>query len=321
MNCLGQTVQFISVDDNVRLEVLDWGGSGRSVVLLAGQGDTAHQFDSFGRKLASTYHVYGITRRGVGASSSPKIIIAPDGHVDSAVYAADRLGDDVIAVLDALKLNRPVLIAHSLGGEELSSVATRHPEKVAGLIYLDAGFSYAYYNPSRGFFLDEPRFYVDLAELRKKLSWLLEGQQGDNPQLLEELLNTDIPQLEKDLQERQKAFDSGLLRANSHPPALPEVPASPPPGQTSDQWKRGLAMMAGVQKYTDIRVPVLAFFAVPHDRGDDADAALTEAQANAFEKGVSSARVVRLPHGNHAIWTTHESDVLREIHAFIAGLP
>jgi non-heme chloroperoxidase len=29
-------VQFVTVEDGVRLEVLDWGGSGRPVVLLAG---------------------------------------------------------------------------------------------------------------------------------------------------------------------------------------------------------------------------------------------------------------------------------------------
>jgi hypothetical protein len=32
------TVQFVTVERDVRLEVLDWGGSGRSVVLLAGGG-------------------------------------------------------------------------------------------------------------------------------------------------------------------------------------------------------------------------------------------------------------------------------------------
>ena len=58
------------------------------------------------------------------------------------MYSADRLGDDVLAVLDALKLNRPVPAGHSLGGEELSSVGSRHPERVAGLIYLDAGYAY-----------------------------------------------------------------------------------------------------------------------------------------------------------------------------------
>jgi non-heme chloroperoxidase len=75
------TVHFVTVDGNVKLEVLDWSGSGRPLMLLAGLGDTAHVFDDFAPKLANTYHVYGITRRGFGASSVP----------DSG-YSADRLG-------------------------------------------------------------------------------------------------------------------------------------------------------------------------------------------------------------------------------------
>jgi hypothetical protein len=35
-------VQFVRVEDDVQLEVLDWGGSGRAVVLLAGSGNSAH---------------------------------------------------------------------------------------------------------------------------------------------------------------------------------------------------------------------------------------------------------------------------------------
>ena len=103
-------VRFVTVDKGVKLEVLDWGGSGRSIVLLAGLGDTAHVFDDFAPKLTSQYHVYGITRRGYGASSAPA--------VGGASYSADRLGDDVLAVLDALKINRPVLVGHSIAGEE-----------------------------------------------------------------------------------------------------------------------------------------------------------------------------------------------------------
>jgi len=53
----------------------------------------------------------------------------------------------VLAVIDKLAISRPVLAGHSLGGEELSSIASRHPEKVGGLIYLDAGYSYAFYAP------------------------------------------------------------------------------------------------------------------------------------------------------------------------------
>jgi pimeloyl-ACP methyl ester carboxylesterase len=128
-------VQFVAVDDNVRLEVLDWGGSGRTVVLLAGLGNTAHLYDDFAPKLAAHYHVYGITRRGFGASSVP-----------TAGYDADRLGDDVLAVFDSLKLTRPVLAGHSIAGSELSSIGSRHPDRVAGLVYFDAVFPYSFDN-------------------------------------------------------------------------------------------------------------------------------------------------------------------------------
>src|SRR5688572_2551180 len=58
------TDQFVTVDKDVRLEVLDWGGSGQPLVLLAGMGNTAHIFDRFAPKLIDQFHVYGITRRG-----------------------------------------------------------------------------------------------------------------------------------------------------------------------------------------------------------------------------------------------------------------
>ena len=107
-------------------------------VCLAGLGNTAHVFDKFAPKLTDQYHVYGITRRGFGASSSP-----------ATGYSADRLGDDVLAVIDALKLARPVLAGHSIAGQELSSIGSRHPERVAGLVYLDAAYGYAFYDASQ----------------------------------------------------------------------------------------------------------------------------------------------------------------------------
>jgi hypothetical protein len=58
-------VQFVTIRDGVRLEVLDWGGSGRPVVLLAGY-STAHVYDELAPKLTDSAHVYGITRRGLG---------------------------------------------------------------------------------------------------------------------------------------------------------------------------------------------------------------------------------------------------------------
>jgi len=134
------SVRFVTVDTDVKLEVLQWAGpqapNVRTLVLVPGLGNTAHIFDVIAPKLAAHYHVVGVTRRGFGASSAP-----------SSGYSADRLGDDVLAVTEELSISRPVLVGHSLGGEELSSIGSRHPDKVAGLIYLDAGYSYAFYAP------------------------------------------------------------------------------------------------------------------------------------------------------------------------------
>jgi non-heme chloroperoxidase len=130
------TEQFVTVDKNVSLEVLDWGGAGQALVLLAGMGNSAHIFDKLAPKLINQFHVYGITRRGFGASSRP-----------ATGYSADRLADDVLKVIETLKLKRPVLAGHSVAGEELSSIGSRQPEKVAGLVYLEAAYAYAIDDP------------------------------------------------------------------------------------------------------------------------------------------------------------------------------
>ena len=174
-------MQFIEVEDGVKLEVVDWGGSGRPVVLLAGLGANAHTYDKFAPRLTPSYHVYGVTRRGFGSSSVP-----PSG------YSADRLGDDVLAVLAALNVNRPVLVGSSIAGQELSSVGSRHPDKVAGLIYLDAGYSYAYYESSLG------DLHVELLESRRKLEELQSKVLQDTRPLIQELLETDLTKVGKD---------------------------------------------------------------------------------------------------------------------------
>jgi pimeloyl-ACP methyl ester carboxylesterase len=339
------TLQFVTVDDNVKLEVLDWGGSGRPLVLLAGLGNTAHIFDDFAPKLTSDYHVYGITRRGYGASSVP-----------ASGYSADRLGDDVLAVLNALKLNRPVLVGHSIAGEELSSVGTRHPERIAGLIYLDAAYVQAYYDHSRG------DWSMDLPELQRNLEQLKSPR---NPaayrQLVQELLQDKLPRFEKDLEELQNYIQSMPPEFARPPvPSTDDVASFPayhswythaygipypeaelrqnrettPGGGVGKTVSRpaNLAINEGRQEYTNLRVPILAIYAIPKDYGayysdpaareaaESGDAIGEEAQAKAFENGVPSARVVRLPHANHYLFLSNEAEVLREMHAFLASL-
>ena len=49
-------------------------------------------------------------------------------------------------LIRALKLNKPVLVGHSIAGAELSSVATLDPKHIAGVVYLEAAYPYAFDN-------------------------------------------------------------------------------------------------------------------------------------------------------------------------------
>ena len=120
-------VRFVTVAPTCKLEVLDWGGTGRDVVLLSGSGHTAHVYDEFALKLKDCCHVYGVTRRGYGASSIPE-----------TGYDEPSLSNDVSIVIQTLGLRAPVLIGHSMAGAELTGVGMLHSDRLGGLVYMDA---------------------------------------------------------------------------------------------------------------------------------------------------------------------------------------
>lgn len=216
-------------------------------------------------------------------------------------------------MIDDLGLDHPVLVGESLGGQELSSVGSRRPEKVDGLIYLDAGYQYAYYDRSKGF-LD-----IEVNEVRRKLEQLEPGKRPPDPRpLLDELLQTSLPELERTLRQIQERFK------NAPPQPQTPAPARPPIAPIV------AAISRGSQRYTDIRAPVLAIYAFEAVRGQDGSPARVAAeaqnqmkrdQAAAFKAGVRSARVVRLDNASHDVFRSNESEVRREIDDFIRSLP
>ena len=131
-------VRFVKVAPGVELEVLDWGGKGKAMVLLAGGGDNAHVYDQFAYQFTDYFHVIGITRRGYLPSSQPR-----NGY-DIPTRAADD-----IAVLDALGIEKAVFVGHSAAGMELSRLGQAHKDRVDKLVYLDASDLSERYLPSR----------------------------------------------------------------------------------------------------------------------------------------------------------------------------
>jgi len=95
-------------------------------------------------------------------------------------------------------------------------------------------------------------------------------------------------------------------------------------------------MLEGMKKYTDIPVPALVIFAIPHAQAkwvDDskdpkvreaakaysgAQLVLTTRQAKVFEDGIPTAHVVRLRGADHYVYLSNEADVLREMKSFLS---
>ena len=123
----GHKVGFVTVEPGVQLEVLDWGGTGQTLILLTGIGDNAHVFDEFAYQFNDRFHVIGITRRGFGRSSQP-----------AHGYDLDTRARDDITVLDKLNIHDAVFVGHSVSGTELNKIAAVYPDRVKKLVYLDA---------------------------------------------------------------------------------------------------------------------------------------------------------------------------------------
>lgn len=115
--------------NGIKLHYLDWGGRGDTILFLPGFNDTAHIYDQFALRFTDHFHVIGLTRRGVGESDKPA------GGYDTRTRV-----EDIRKFLDALGISKVSLIGHSMAGDELTLFATRYPDRVAKLVYLDAAY-------------------------------------------------------------------------------------------------------------------------------------------------------------------------------------
>ncbi len=316
-------VQFITVDDGVRLEVLDWGGAGRPIILLAGSGNTAHVFDEFAPQLTSYAHVYGITRRGFGLSS----------HPDSN-YSEQRLADDVLHVMNALHLEKPVLVGHSMSGEELTRLGDEHSDLLGGLVYLDA-----IADPK-----DFPASSPEYMELARKLPAGMRGghAQTDDDRKSFSAMRTWFAQ------RMRVAFPESELRNMFD--AKPD--GSVGENRTPNNVRNLVGQGAEARDYSPITAPILSIAGdsrclkdpppnytcvdpkhkPDYEPKDDQERTAIKNFEDATEvyisrwnqnllKAKGGVRRVDIVNANHYVFLSDEDIVLREINAFLKQLP
>ncbi len=304
-------ISFIAVEPGVRLEVLDWRqeikADAQTLLLLPGLGATAHSYDDLAIKLAESYNVVGITRRGTGDSAKPE-----------RGYQIERLSRDILQVMDALELPSAILVGHSFGGEELSYIGANFPARVEGLIYLDAAYDRVAVNSGE--------------ELRRfrELSMQL----------------PEAPPVRPSEAVSYEALGQYARRTGRNA-NVPEGEIIASYDLSTGNIKHDMlyldALMRGIESpdYSAIDVPALALYAVPgsaeslmeawYDKGNPALQPLLEelftetvtrstVQVQKFATGMSNGRVIVIEDADHWIFLSNEQEVLAAMNEFIAGL-
>jgi pimeloyl-ACP methyl ester carboxylesterase len=129
MNLLRPVDRFVSVN-GLRFHVLDWGGEGRTpLLLLHGFTGHAHAWDTLAIALQPHFHVYALDQRGHGDSDP-----APDDD-----YRVGTMADDVAAFAGSLRLPRFALVGHSMGGRIAIKYAGDQAARLERLVIIDIG--------------------------------------------------------------------------------------------------------------------------------------------------------------------------------------
>ncbi|ALS26532.1 alpha/beta hydrolase [Paenibacillus cisolokensis] len=96
---------------------------GRTIVLLHGFCGSSAYWENMPALLEGAGRLIIPDLRGHGRSSAP----------GDPTYTMEQLADDVCELLDALEVDRAIVIGHSLGGYTALAFAERHADRLAGL--------------------------------------------------------------------------------------------------------------------------------------------------------------------------------------------
>jgi pimeloyl-ACP methyl ester carboxylesterase len=293
-------IRFVEVEPGVRLEVLDWGGSGEPLMLLAGHGNTGHVFDDFAPRLTDGFRVFAITRRGFGASSQP-----------TQGYDLARMVEDIARVTHTLKLGRVNVAGHSIAGDEMTRLALTYPDNVGKLVYLEAAYDRVEAQRLEGSF---PKLPQPPPEARES---------GSAEAVRSLVARTEILMPESEIRAtRIFGPDGQYLR-----PVTPE------------SIVRAIAKMVEHPDYRAVRAPILAIYAVyrtaadlsPRYKTADSETrqgldqifalwqSFAHVQRELLRKSVPQARVDEIRGANHYVFISNRDQVLKDMHIFLTA--
>jgi epoxide hydrolase 4 len=105
-------------------------GSGPPLLLLHGWPEFWATWEPMFERLSHRYRLIAPDFRGFGESENPHL--APTNTVNAATLA-----DDIVALLDALAIDRCGFVGHDVGANVMQSIGVRYPDRASGLFFFN----------------------------------------------------------------------------------------------------------------------------------------------------------------------------------------
>ena len=126
-------IKSVELNTGITIQYVEKGDpSGVPVLLLHGLSDSWHSFELVLPHLPASVRAFALSQRGHGDSDRPE-----------TGYQVKDLAGDVKAFMDALDINKAVILGHSMGSAVAQRFVIEYPERALGLVVANAFYSQA----------------------------------------------------------------------------------------------------------------------------------------------------------------------------------
>ena len=115
--------------EHLKISYRELGKGDSNLVLIHGLASNQHIWDLAAPLLAESFHIYTYDQRGHGTSEKP-----------NSGYDFSTVTQDLHAFLQLLKIQNPILVGHSWGGNVALNYASKYPDLIRGVCLVDGGF-------------------------------------------------------------------------------------------------------------------------------------------------------------------------------------
>lgn len=124
-------IKTVALANEVELQYVEQGdSSGVPTILLHGYTDSWHSYELVLPHLPKSIHAFALSQRGHGDSERP-----------ATGYHPRDFAADVAAFMDARKIERAVIVGHSMGSYIAQCFAVNYPERMLGLVLVGSDLS------------------------------------------------------------------------------------------------------------------------------------------------------------------------------------